>query len=71
MSSGRDGSVLVFDVKSGTKIGECPQQPGAVVKSTFSPRHPQLVSVSSENGTSIYDVCGVPSAPKMQTMKQG
>ena len=32
MSSGRDGSVFIFDVKRGTKVGECPQQPGAVVK---------------------------------------
>merc|ERR1711892_336198 len=70
MSSGRDGSVLIFDVKSGTKVGECPRQPGAVVKSVFSPRHPQLVAVSSESGTSVYDICGVPSAPKMQTQKQ-
>ena len=52
-------------------MGEMPQQPGSVIQSRFSPRHEQLVALSSaESGTSVYNILGVPSAAKLQTTKQ-
>ena len=71
LSSGKDGRSILFNSKTGEIMGEMPQQPGSVIQSRFSPRHEQLVSISSaESGTSVYNILGVPSAAKLQTTKQ-